>query len=336
MTGPQWEDPESQPTTPLEPLPAAPADDVMGGSPPAPADTPPPKGSGRPPWLGWAVGAAVVVAAVGGFFGAKALTGKSNSNAVNINTNGTLPQNNGQSGEGGNGGGFGGGNFRPGAAGTIQSIDGSTLTLNDTRTNTTQKVTTSSSTRVAVSKTATVSDIKKGDRLIVTGTTSGSTITATNVNDSGTAGAFGGFRRNGTNGGENGGANGGQNGAPGTGGGFGGGGGNGGGFGGGAGNGNFATGTVQSVSGNNITLQSRGGTTMTVVVNSSTKITKTESGSLSDLKTGDTVVVIGSQSSDGSIAATAISEGRGFGGGFGRFGQGGGANGNAAGGGPLA
>jgi hypothetical protein len=341
MTGPQWEDPTPQPTTPLEPIPPAQPDDVMGSAATTAGGTPPPNGSGRPPWLGWAIGAAVVVAAIGGFFGARALTNKNNSsNAININSNGTVPSN-GQSGESPNGfGGFGGGNANfPGAAGTIQSINGSTLTISNTRTNSTDKVTTSSSTQIMVSKSATVSDIAKGDRLVVTGTKSGTTITATNINDSGdVTGAFGGFRRNGgSNGngapevtppsGTNGGGffnGGGGNGANG---GTGGNGGNGGRF----ANGNFATGTVQSVNGNTITLLSRDGTTTTVTVTSSTKISKTEKGSLSDLKTGDNVVAVGSKSSDGSIAATTISEGRGFGG-FGRFGGGG----NGAPGGPVA
>lgn len=76
-------------------------------------------------------------------------------------------------------------------------------------------------------------------------------------------------------------------------------------------------GTITSINGNTITLKSRTGATLKVNVGSGTTIQVTKSGSIGDLGTGDTIVVVGSKSSDGSIAAQRISEGGGFGGRFG-------------------
>ena len=75
------------------------------------------------------------------------------------------------------------------------------------------------------------------------------------------------------------------------------------------------------VDGDHITVKTQAGDTTTIVASSSTKVTKTERGKVSDLKTGDTVTVTGTTASDGTATARAIREGDGglgFGG-FGRF-----------------
>jgi len=81
------------------------------------------------------------------------------------------------------------------------------------------------------------------------------------------------------------------------------------------GNGQFQLGTITSIDGNTITLKTRTGTTIKVNVGSRTDIQITKSGSIGDLSNGDSIVVVGSRSSDGTIAATRISEGGGFAGG---------------------
>ena len=72
--------------------------------------------------------------------------------------------------------------------------------------------------------------------------------------------------------------------------------------------GGVTVGTIKSIDGDTITLEMPNGDTIAVNVDSDTTIQVTEDGSLSDLGTGDTVVVAGSQD-DGSIDASSISEG---------------------------
>jgi hypothetical protein len=67
-------------------------------------------------------------------------------------------------------------------------------------------------------------------------------------------------------------------------------------------------GTIKSIDGNTITLETANGDTVTVHVGSDTAIQVTKNGSLSDLETGDSVVVAGAQN-DGSIDANSITEG---------------------------
>ena len=274
--------------------------------PPAPPaaelDPAPPKK--RPAWFAWAVGAAVVVVAVGAFFVAKSVAGGGGSSPAAASTNSASgSQQNGQ-----NGSGFAG--RIPGSAGTITAINGTTLTIQD-RQNQSVKVTTTSSTRVSVQTTVPLSSIANGDRISATGTQSGTTVAATRItvmNLQG-AGQFGQRANGGTgNGGppaegaggfprRNGGTNGtGSGNAPASG---------------------FAFGTVTNVSGGTITISSFNGSTMTITTTSSTKVTKSEPGSLSDLKVGQTIRATGTTASDGTVAATAINEGAG--GGFGGF-----------------
>ena len=72
--------------------------------------------------------------------------------------------------------------------------------------------------------------------------------------------------------------------------------------------GNATAGTIKRIDGDTITIETPNGDTVTVNVGSDTSIQVTNDGSLSDLGTGDTVVVAGTQN-DGSIDANSITEG---------------------------
>jgi hypothetical protein len=82
---------------------------------------------------------------------------------------------------GGFGGNIGGGGFAP-VTGTVTAVDGSTVTL-ATSSGTTVTVTASSTTAVEIDKTITVSQLKTGEQVVVSGTTSGSTVTATRIRE---------------------------------------------------------------------------------------------------------------------------------------------------------
>jgi hypothetical protein len=181
--------------------------------------------------------------------------------------------------------------------GTIAAINGNTITLN-TQTGV-AKVQTTPSTTVTVTSTGAVSQIATGDRVVVSGTPSGTTIAADTISDVGKSpqggGPFGGngqrvrrgFRRFGNGQGN---FNGGPNGqSP---------------------NGrSFAVGTVTAVNGSTLTIKTANGTTDTVTTTSSTNVTITKAGSVSDLKSGDQITVIGN-TANGVTTATRIAEGR--------------------------
>ncbi len=65
-------------------------------------------------------------------------------------------------------------------------------------------------------------------------------------------------------------------------------------------------GTVQSVQGNIVSITQRDGTLAKVTIGAGTAIEKTVQGSINDIATGGSVMVIGATSSDGSISATNI------------------------------
>ena len=69
------------------------------------------------------------------------------------------------------------------------------------------------------------------------------------------------------------------------------------------------SGTVTAISGNTLTLNSIQGQTVSVKYTTATVIQKTVKGSLSDLKTGDTVVITTSQDSSGNSIAKSITTG---------------------------
>jgi len=193
--------------------------------------------------------------------------------------------------------------------GTITSINGLSLIVAESRSGSSVSVATSGSTRVTVTTPVALNEIAKGDSVVVTGTGSGTAITASHISDMGTrtagfvgrAGEFAsgagpnaiGRARRGL--GSRGSAN------P---------------------TGAFAVGTVTSVNGSTFVISPRGesGTPAVVTTTSSTTVTKRVPAALADLKVGQPVQIIGTTASNGVIAATAIREGgSGFGsrGGFG-------------------
>ena len=129
--------------------PAGPA----GGREPMAAAAP----DGPHPGRTWAIGLGAVALAVLAFFGARAVSGHKAATATATSGPAAIP------------GGLGG--RRPGTAGTIARIDGSTLTLTDS-TGQSIKVVTGASTTVTSSAPARLTDIAAGDRLTVIGTAS--------------------------------------------------------------------------------------------------------------------------------------------------------------------
>lgn len=74
-------------------------------------------------------------------------------------------------------------------------------------------------------------------------------------------------------------------------------------------NANFSPvrGQILSIDNGSITVKQQDGTTKIVVVSGSTSFVKSQSASLSDLKTGDTVMILGTSNSDGSVTAQNVS-----------------------------
>lgn len=69
---------------------------------------------------------------------------------------------------------------------------------------------------------------------------------------------------------------------------------------------NVVRGQVVSTDNNSITLKLPDGSSKIIVVGSSTNIYKSATGSLGDLKTGDTLNVFGTANSDGSVTAQNV------------------------------
>ena len=144
-------------------------------------------------------------------FGRRGQNGEGRSEVVNGQNGGAFP------GGAQNGGGFPGGNgqFTPPTIGTVDSVEGSTITLT-TADGSSATVTTTSDTTVSVRKTLTVSDLAVGDEIVARSadaSTGGSTVTATEITKGGLGG---GFRRCGPGGGPGGGPFGGGGGQSGT------------------------------------------------------------------------------------------------------------------------
>jgi hypothetical protein len=90
------------------------------------------------------------------------------------------------------------------------------------------------------------------------------------------------------------------------------------------GSGGATFGTVKLVDGNIVYVQTETGGIVQVSTSSSTRVTISSSGKVNDLLPGQTVIVEGTTGSNGSVAATSISEGGlGLGGGGGGAGAGG-------------
>ncbi len=79
--------------------------------------------------------------------------------------------------------------------------------------------------------------------------------------------------------------------------------------------GGFTAGTIESIDGGTITLKLTDGSTVKVTSSDSTTVTTTDTASVSDLKKGETITVVGTKDASGNVTATAVTEGeRGFGG----------------------
>jgi len=72
-------------------------------------------------------------------------------------------------------------------------------------------------------------------------------------------------------------------------------------------------GTVKLVDGNNIYLTSASGATIKVTLAKGGTVTVSKKGTLADLTPGTPVVVVGATASDGTVNASAVTEGGGFG-----------------------
>lgn len=70
--------------------------------------------------------------------------------------------------------------------------------------------------------------------------------------------------------------------------------------------GGFTNGTVVAKDAQSITIKSANGSTRTVLYTASTAVSKSQSGAIGDVSTGETVMVTGSSNSDGSVTATRI------------------------------
>jgi len=75
--------------------------------------------------------------------------------------------------------------------------------------------------------------------------------------------------------------------------------------------GGFASGEITSIDNNTITIKTQDGSSKLVVYSDSTKVNKTSEGSKSDLKVGEKITAIGSESS-GMITAQNIAIGNGM------------------------
>lgn len=238
----------------------------------------------------------------------------------------------------------------PGTRGTISSIKGSTLTVDQTD-GTVTKIVTDSSTTVSMTIDGTLADVAVGDQVTVLGTVTGTSISATQITDQGNAAELQAQRQqqqqqrqqNGQTG-QN--AQNGQNGPNGSGQGFtpptdsagntvvppGGPGGSipadgqgrqrgNGNFPGGAGGG-FTMGEVTAKTATSLTVKANDGTEYTVTLAGDGKVSKTVTGKVSDLKVGETVTVQGTTAADGTVTASRIVSGTAAAGGPGGFGGG--------------
>jgi hypothetical protein len=78
--------------------------------------------------------------------------------------------------------------------------------------------------------------------------------------------------------------------------------------------GDATIGEVKLVDGDNVYVTTADGTTVKVTTTSESEVTTTAEGTVADLEVGDTVIVQGTTSDDGTVAASRISEAGGLGG----------------------
>jgi preprotein translocase subunit YajC len=172
-------------------------------------------------------------------------------------------------------------------AGTVQSINGSTIVVQRQQDNSTATVQISSSTTIRKQDVGALSDLQPGANLIAFGQTANNVFQAQQIQlgtgqfPGRTGGNGGGNGGNGSNGGGNNGGNGN--------------GGNGGGRpgpGGGA-PGQVLAGTVDSVSGNTVTVKANDGSTTQLQLAANGRIVKTSNGTAADIQTGEFLIATG-------------------------------------------
>lgn len=81
-------------------------------------------------------------------------------------------------------------------------------------------------------------------------------------------------------------------------------------------------GTVESVNGDTVTVKDQQGVTKTITLDANTTISKSTTGSVADITTGETIIVRGTANSDGSTTAQNVTIGNGAVGAFGAPGGG--------------
>lgn len=65
-------------------------------------------------------------------------------------------------------------------------------------------------------------------------------------------------------------------------------------------------GQVLSIDSNGLTVKLSDGSSKIIVVSPSTQFNKSETATASDIKTGDTIMIVGTQNSDGSVTASDV------------------------------
>jgi hypothetical protein len=223
---------------------------------------------------------ALMLSAAGGFV-AEAHADTTTAAATTSTT--AVPSSSTDQGPGGNGT-----HTKPAAVGTVTAVSGDTITLTDKQSGTTYTVDATTATimkqlsssgtdqtdaKPTAPTTATISDIAVGDTLMVQGTVSGTSITATRIDDGVMRGGMGGGR---------------------------------GGFGGGNG-GSGVSGTVTAVNGTTLTITGKNGTTYTVDGSSATA-SKIETITVPSIAVGDTVGINGTVSGT-TVTAKNIMDG---------------------------
>ena len=71
---------------------------------------------------------------------------------------------------------------------------------------------------------------------------------------------------------------------------------------------NGTTGQIKLVDGSNVYITTSDGSTVKITTTPASKVTKSVAGAVGDLKAGETIIVQGTTGSDGTIAASSISE----------------------------
>ncbi len=186
-------------------------------------------------------------------------------------TGGTLPA--GAATNGRQGGAF------SSVTGRVTKLDGTTMSVQQSD-NVTVTVTTTTDTAIRKLVAATFTDLKMGDTVSVDGSKTGDTaVTAKTITSLGSIAATGAGIR-------------GQGAGVGT--------------GGGGASPPVASGQIKSVTGSSLAIQGVDGSTIMVMTNASTAIRTQQPGALSDIKTGDILIIQGEKMADNTVVARSI------------------------------